>query len=73
MPRRADLIAQKFAPDAQQTAKWNVFSRWSVFLAGYSPTPSRDGLMKGIMLAVGTIVLGTLAYITIGIALASVG
>jgi hypothetical protein len=29
--------------------------------------------MKGIMYAVGTIVLGTVAYITIGIALASVG
>ena len=35
--------------------------------------PSRNGQMKGIMLAVGTIVLGTLAYITIGMALASVG
>jgi hypothetical protein len=29
--------------------------------------------MKGIVSAVATIVLGTMAYITIGIALASVG
>lgn len=29
--------------------------------------------MKGMLFAVGSIVLGTLAYITIGIALASVG
>jgi hypothetical protein len=28
--------------------------------------------MKGILIAVSTVVLGTLAYITIGIALASV-
>jgi hypothetical protein len=28
--------------------------------------------MKGILIAVGTVVLGTLTYITIGIALASV-
>lgn len=42
-------------------------------MAGYSPKPAtREGQMKGIMYAVGTIVLGTLAYITIGIALASV-
>ena len=29
--------------------------------------------MKGILLAIATIVLGTLAYITLGIALASIG
>lgn len=29
--------------------------------------------MKGIVIAVGTVLLGTLAYITIGIALASIG
>ena len=35
--------------------------------------PSNEGpAMKGILLAVATIVLGTLAYITLGIALASV-
>ena len=29
--------------------------------------------MKGILIAVTTVVLGTLAYITLGIAIASVG
>ena len=36
--------------------------------------PSNEGpTMKGILLAVATIGLGTLVYITLGIALASVG
>lgn len=41
--------------------------------AGYSPTHADEGRqMKGILIAVTTVVLGTLAYITLGIALASV-
>jgi hypothetical protein len=65
--------ARKVAASMQQIRKRNVFVRWSVFIAGHTPKRvDEDRAMKGIMLAVSAVLLGTLAYITIGIALASV-
>jgi len=41
--------------------------------AGHTPKRIEKGkAMKGIVIAVGAVLLGTLAYITVGIALASV-
>jgi len=52
--------------------KRNVYLAWSVCKAGQTPRNDEEGTMKGIVLAVSAVLLGTLAYITIGIALASV-
>jgi hypothetical protein len=68
-----DWARQNFAIGVQQIQKRNVFVRWSVFNLGNPPnTSTRAKQMKGIMIAVSSVLLGTLAYITIGIALASV-
>jgi hypothetical protein len=65
--------ARKVAAAVQQIRKWNVFVRWSVFKPGTPPKRIDEGrAMKGIVIAVSAVLLGTLAYITIGMALASV-
>jgi hypothetical protein len=56
----------------QQIRKRNVYVGWSVSKAGHTPRIDEGKTMKGIMLAASAVLLGTLAYITIGIALASV-
>ena len=56
----------------QQIHKRNVYLAWSVCKAEQTPGNDEEGTMKGIVLAVSAVLLGTLAYITIGIALASV-
>jgi hypothetical protein len=63
---------KKIAKPLQQSQDRNVFSCWSVFPAGHSPVIDEGKQMKGIMIAVCAVLLGTLTYITIGIALASV-
>lgn len=64
--------ARKVARAMQQIRRWNVYLAWSVCKAGQTPRNDEEGTMKGIVLAVSAVLLGTLAYITIGIALASV-
>jgi hypothetical protein len=68
MPRR--LKNRRIGATISKSERLSLLERIE---AGYSPKRlTRDAQMKGILIAVAATALGTLAYITIGIALASV-